>query len=125
MLYGVSPPLKQVSRSIPDSRLKFFLEKLKFRWLGQFRVLDVFLYGVIELMNEKTEELFKVNGKIVKLYLGDQSNQGDPLSCRIMKHKIGPKSKHNKRGTSFVPTQLSLFVSSITSYFFALFPFYL
>ncbi|XP_057719586.1 uncharacterized protein LOC130934014 [Arachis stenosperma] len=53
-----------------NSRLKFFPGKLKSRWSGPFAILKVFSYGLVELMEDKTQRTFSVNGHILKHYLG-------------------------------------------------------
>ncbi|XP_062116746.1 uncharacterized protein LOC133830712 [Humulus lupulus] len=52
-----------------NSRMKLLLGKLKSRWSGPYTVVKVFPYGAVEVTTEKTGN-FKVNGKILKLYLG-------------------------------------------------------
>ncbi|XP_015934151.1 uncharacterized protein LOC107472516 [Arachis duranensis] len=54
-----------------NSRLKFFLGKLKSRWYGPFTILKVSPYGHVELMEDKTRRTFTVNGQRLKHYLGD------------------------------------------------------
>ncbi|XP_015955140.1 uncharacterized protein LOC107479526 [Arachis duranensis] len=53
-----------------NSRLKFFPEKLKSRWLGPFTILKVSPYGHVELMEDKTQRTFFVNGHRLKHCLG-------------------------------------------------------
>ncbi|XP_057755830.1 uncharacterized protein LOC130975012 [Arachis stenosperma] len=53
-----------------NSRLKFFPGKLKSRWSGPFTILKVFPYGHVELMEDKTQRTFFVNGHRLKHYLG-------------------------------------------------------
>ncbi|XP_057719724.1 uncharacterized protein LOC130934153 [Arachis stenosperma] len=53
-----------------NSRLKFFPGKLKSRWSGPFTILKVFSYGHVELMEDKTQIIFSVNGHRLKHYLG-------------------------------------------------------
>ncbi|XP_020992545.1 uncharacterized protein LOC110278643 [Arachis duranensis] len=53
-----------------NSRLKFFPGKLKSRWSGPFTILKVFPYGHVELMEDKTQRTFSVNGHRLKHYLG-------------------------------------------------------
>ena len=55
-----------------NSRLKLFPEKLKSKWGGPFEVVQVFSYGVLELMNLRDGARFKVNGHRAKPYLGQQ-----------------------------------------------------
>ena len=50
-----------------NSRLKFFLGKLKSRWSGPFKIKQFFHYGVVELLT-KDNGTFKVNGKRLKPY---------------------------------------------------------
>ncbi|XP_016557757.1 uncharacterized protein LOC107857385 [Capsicum annuum] len=45
-----------------NSRLKLFLGKLKSKWSSPFKVNQVYLSGVVELVNEG-KSVFKVNGK--------------------------------------------------------------
>lgn len=54
-----------------NSRLRLFPGKLKTRWSGPFKVVEVFPYGSVEL--EGTDgQRFKVNGQRVKPYLGGE-----------------------------------------------------
>ncbi|XP_015164051.1 uncharacterized protein [Solanum tuberosum] len=52
-----------------NSRLRLFPSKLKSKWIGLFRVVQVFSHGVVELENEEGKR-FKVNGQRIKIYLG-------------------------------------------------------
>ncbi|XP_015969090.1 uncharacterized protein LOC107492562 [Arachis duranensis] len=54
-----------------NSRLKFFPGKLKSRWSGPFKILKVSPYGHVELMEDKTQRTFTVNGYRLKHYFGD------------------------------------------------------
>ncbi|XP_025670404.1 uncharacterized protein [Arachis hypogaea] len=54
-----------------NSRLKFFLGKLKSRWSGPFTILKVFPYGHVDLIEDKTQRTFTVNGHRLKHYLED------------------------------------------------------
>ncbi|CAL9021101.1 unnamed protein product, partial [Prunus brigantina] len=45
-----------------DSRLRLFPGKLKSRWVGPFKVLQVFPHGAMEIENLKNGTRFKVNG---------------------------------------------------------------
>lgn len=51
-----------------NSRLKLFLGKLKSRWSGPFKLMRVYPHGEVDLLNERTWEEFKMNGKMVKAY---------------------------------------------------------
>ncbi|XP_016173330.1 uncharacterized protein LOC107615816 [Arachis ipaensis] len=54
-----------------NSRLKLFPGKLKSRWSGPFLVTKVSKYGQVEIMEEKSQRTFVVNGQRLKHYLGD------------------------------------------------------
>ena len=54
-----------------NSRLKFFLGKLRSRWSGPFVITQVFPYGSVELIHPERGR-FKVNGQRVKIYLSVQ-----------------------------------------------------
>ncbi|XP_072066880.1 uncharacterized protein [Arachis hypogaea] len=58
-----------------NSRLKFFSEKLKSRWSGPFTIIKASPYGHVELMKEKTQRTFTVNGHRLKHYLGDSLDE--------------------------------------------------
>ncbi|CAN6585951.1 unnamed protein product [Malus baccata var. baccata] len=51
-----------------NSRLKLFPGKLKSRWNGPYRVVQVHLHGVVDIQNMQTGFVFKVNGHRLKLY---------------------------------------------------------
>ncbi|XP_016464901.1 uncharacterized protein LOC107787811 [Nicotiana tabacum] len=53
-----------------NSRLKLFPGKLKSKWSGPFKIVNVSPYGAIELESEDGLRTFKVNGQQVKHYLG-------------------------------------------------------
>ena len=52
-----------------NSRLRLFPGKLKSRWSGPFKVIQVFNHGALELKNNRGET-FKVNGQRCKIYHG-------------------------------------------------------
>ncbi|XP_025652615.1 uncharacterized protein [Arachis hypogaea] len=56
-------------------RLKFFPGKLKSRWSGPFTILKFSPYGHVELMEDKTQRTFTVNGHMLKHYLGDSLDE--------------------------------------------------
>ncbi|XP_025628304.1 uncharacterized protein [Arachis hypogaea] len=58
-----------------NSRLKFFPGKLKSRWSGPFTILKISPYGHVELMEDKTQRTFTVNGHRLKHYLGDSLDE--------------------------------------------------
>ncbi|XP_070667562.1 uncharacterized protein [Malus domestica] len=51
-----------------NSRLKLFPGKLKSRWNGPYRVVQVHLHGDMDIQNMQTGFVFKVNGHRLKLY---------------------------------------------------------
>ena len=55
-----------------NSRLRLFPDKLKSKWTSPFLIIQVFLYGVVEL-DKKEGVRFKMNGK---------KNQNLPRACR-------------------------------------------
>ena len=61
-------PLLLARKLCSSSRLRLFPGKLRSRWYGPFVVTNVFPYGAIEILNEKTGNQFKVNGQRLKPY---------------------------------------------------------
>ncbi|XP_070022507.1 uncharacterized protein [Nicotiana sylvestris] len=53
-----------------NSRLRLFSGKLRSRWSGPFRVVQVFPSGAVEIATEKDSRTFRVNGQRLKLYVG-------------------------------------------------------
>ncbi|XP_019253519.1 PREDICTED: protein NYNRIN-like [Nicotiana attenuata] len=53
-----------------NSRLKLFPGKIKSKWSGPFKVVNVSPFGAVELQSEDGFRTFKVNGQRVKHYLG-------------------------------------------------------
>ncbi|XP_015954859.1 uncharacterized protein LOC107479225 [Arachis duranensis] len=53
-----------------NSRLTFFPGKLKSRWSGPFTILKTSPYGHVELIEDKTQRTFTINGHSLKHYLG-------------------------------------------------------
>ncbi|XP_019225184.1 PREDICTED: uncharacterized protein LOC109206778 [Nicotiana attenuata] len=53
-----------------SSRIKLFSGKLKSKWSGPFKVVSVSPYGAVELASEDGSRTFKVNGQLIKHYLG-------------------------------------------------------
>lgn len=54
-----------------NSRLKLFPGKLKSRWSGPFKVMKVYPYGAMDLLDAESGREFKVNGQRIKLYFGE------------------------------------------------------
>ncbi|XP_075086126.1 uncharacterized protein LOC142168858 [Nicotiana tabacum] len=52
-----------------NSRLMFFLGKLKSKFSGPFKVVNVSSYGAIDLKSEDGTRIIKVNGQRIKHYL--------------------------------------------------------
>ncbi|RVW44377.1 hypothetical protein CK203_070978 [Vitis vinifera] len=52
-----------------DSRLHVFPGKLKSRWIGPFIIHQVHPNGVVELLNSKSNDIFKVNGHRLKPFI--------------------------------------------------------
>ena len=57
-----------------NSRLKFFLVKLKSRWSGPYTVVAVTPFGAVTLKTNSRDE-FKVNGQRLKHYLEGRQNE--------------------------------------------------
>ena len=51
-----------------DSKLHLFLGKLKSRWIGPFIIHQAYPNGLVDLLNQKDNRVFKVNGQRVKPY---------------------------------------------------------
>ncbi|KAL5564492.1 hypothetical protein UlMin_027656 [Ulmus minor] len=49
-----------------NSRLRLFPGKLKSRWSGPFKLVKVYPYGAVDLLDERTDREFKDNGQRVK-----------------------------------------------------------
>ncbi|XP_070049311.1 uncharacterized protein [Nicotiana tomentosiformis] len=62
-----------------NSRLRLFPGKLKSRWSGPFRVVQVFSSGAVEIESEDGTNRFKVNGQRLKHYLGMVEEKGRKL----------------------------------------------
>ncbi|XP_015965783.1 uncharacterized protein LOC107489546 [Arachis duranensis] len=58
-----------------NSKLKLFPGNLKSRWSGPFTILKASPYGHVELMEDKTQRTFTVNGHRLKHYLGDSLDE--------------------------------------------------
>ncbi|XP_019241149.1 PREDICTED: uncharacterized protein LOC109221138 [Nicotiana attenuata] len=58
-----------------NSRLKLFPGKLKSKWSGPFKVLDVSPFGAMGLESEDGLRTFKINDQQVKHYLGEDGEK--------------------------------------------------
>ncbi|XP_074592482.1 LOW QUALITY PROTEIN: uncharacterized protein LOC141848351 [Curcuma longa] len=64
------------------SRLKLIKGTLRSRWEGPFVVTNVFSYGVVEIREESTGHIFKVNGHRLKLF----HEVNNKMELEIVKH---------------------------------------
>ncbi|XP_030478170.1 uncharacterized protein LOC115695231 [Cannabis sativa] len=55
-----------------NSRLKLFSRKLKSRWSGPFTIVKVYPFGAMNVKNEQSGRIFKVNGQRLKYYIGGE-----------------------------------------------------
>ena len=69
-----------------DSRLHIFPGKLKSRWIGPFIIHKVHLNGVVELLNSKSADTFKVNGHRLKPFM-EPFNQDKEEANLLKPHK--------------------------------------
>ncbi|XP_016165025.1 uncharacterized protein LOC107607604 [Arachis ipaensis] len=58
-----------------NSRLKFFLGKLKSRWSRPFTIIKASPYGHMKLIEDKTQRTFTVNSHRLKHYIGDSLDE--------------------------------------------------
>ncbi|XP_009758948.1 uncharacterized protein LOC107802090 [Nicotiana tabacum] len=58
-----------------NSRLKLFPRKMKSRWSGPFRVVQVFSSGAAEIESKDGMNRFRVNGQRLKHYLGMEEDK--------------------------------------------------
>ncbi|KAI4340786.1 hypothetical protein MLD38_025592 [Melastoma candidum] len=63
-------------------RLKLFPGKLKSRWLSPFQVVEVFPYGAIEVLEESSGRIFKVNGQRLKHYRGSFDREASSIHLK-------------------------------------------
>ncbi|XP_075077388.1 uncharacterized protein LOC142164108 [Nicotiana tabacum] len=66
-----------------NSRLRLFPGKLKSRWSGPFRVVQMFPSGAVEIESEDGTNKFTVNGQRLKHYLGMADEKGDRESIML------------------------------------------
>ena len=52
-----------------NSQLKLFPRKLRSRWDGPFKVIQVFNHGAVEIHDPKTGNTFRENGQCLKPYI--------------------------------------------------------
>nr|CAN67503.1 hypothetical protein VITISV_016516 [Vitis vinifera] len=63
-----------------DSRLHIFLGKLKSRVIGPFIIHQVHLNGVVELLNSKSTDIFKVNGHHLKPFIEPFKQENEEIN---------------------------------------------
>ncbi|KAK4372213.1 hypothetical protein RND71_007597 [Anisodus tanguticus] len=51
-------------------RFKLFPDKLKSKWFGPFKVVNVYPFGVVDLESDDDKRIFKANGQRIRHYLG-------------------------------------------------------
>ncbi|XP_070054863.1 uncharacterized protein [Nicotiana tomentosiformis] len=66
-----------------NSRLRLFPGKLKSRWSGPFRVVQVFSSRAVEIESEDGTNRFKVNGQRLKHYLGMVKEKGEKVMMSL------------------------------------------
>nr|XP_009771748.1 PREDICTED: uncharacterized protein LOC104222236 [Nicotiana sylvestris] len=66
-----------------NSRLRLFPGKLRSRWSGPFRVVQLFLSGAVEIELEDGTNKFIVNGQRLKHYLGMTKEKGDRVVINL------------------------------------------
>ena len=62
-----------------DSKLHLFPSKLKSRWTGPFTIQEVYLNGLVDLLNAKENRVFKVNGQRLKPYAAQNSTDKEEI----------------------------------------------
>ena len=63
-----------------DFKLHIFLGKLKSRWIGSFTIQQVYLNGVVELLNSNSTGSFKVNGQRLKPFMEPFSRDKEEIN---------------------------------------------
>ena len=69
-----------------DSKLHIFPGKLKSRWIGPYVIHEVYPNGVVELLNSKGNQSFKVNGHRLKPYIEPLSQNKEELTLLDPSH---------------------------------------
>ncbi|XP_042065207.1 uncharacterized protein LOC121808677 [Salvia splendens] len=70
-----------------NSRLKLFPGKLKSRWWGPYVVHKVYPYGAVDIRDQKSDSIWKVNGQRLKAYVGVESG----MEARELATLVDPK----------------------------------
>ncbi|XP_019226977.1 PREDICTED: uncharacterized protein LOC109208332 [Nicotiana attenuata] len=66
-----------------NSWLRLFPGKLKSRWSGPFRVVQMFASGAVEIESEDGTNKFSVNGQRLKHYLGIAAEKGETMVTNL------------------------------------------
>ncbi|XP_070015216.1 uncharacterized protein [Nicotiana sylvestris] len=66
-----------------NSRLRLFPGKLKSRWSGPFRAVQMFTSGAVEIESEDGTNKFSVNGQRLKHYLGITEEKWDTMMINL------------------------------------------
>jgi hypothetical protein len=62
-----------------NSRLHLFPGKLRSRWSGPFIVKHVYPYGAFDIENPKNDNVFKVNGHRLKVYVDNFPSENESI----------------------------------------------
>nr|XP_009789837.1 PREDICTED: uncharacterized protein LOC104237390 [Nicotiana sylvestris] len=66
-----------------NSRLRLFPGKLRSRWSGLFRMVQLFLRGAVEIESKDGTNKFTLNGQRLKHYLGMAEEKGDRVVINL------------------------------------------
>ena len=68
-----------------NPKLRLFLGKLRCRWSGPFKVINIFPHGAVEVYS-KSPSAFKVNEQHLKPYY-----VGKPIDNPVVRHLFDPE----------------------------------
>ncbi|RVW40854.1 Retrovirus-related Pol polyprotein from transposon 412 [Vitis vinifera] len=68
-----------------DTRLHIFPGKLKSRWIGPFIIHQVYVNGVVELLNSNGKDTFRVNGYLLKSFMEPFKPEKEEIN--LLEHK--------------------------------------
>ena len=63
-----------------DTRLHIFPGKLKSRWIGPFIIHQVYVNGVVELLNSNGKDTFRVNGYRLKPFMESFKSEKEAIN---------------------------------------------
>ncbi|XP_075103762.1 uncharacterized protein LOC142178329 [Nicotiana tabacum] len=75
-----------------NSRLRLFPGKLKSRWSGPFKVVQMFASGAVEIESEYGTNKFTVNGQRLKHYLGIAEEKRDTVVINLKEPSMRMRS---------------------------------